>query len=117
MILFVLLLALTSPLRLTVSTTSTVRPFADVYLIVHAQSDPRNIGVDLTVSGLDYYRNSWLGIDGDRSPATMNQIRYPDVPAGAYDVWAVLFREEHGEAREAAVVHRLVQIGPPPDLP
>jgi hypothetical protein len=97
------------PIRLQVC-CDTVLSTADVRVIVHTQSDPRNVAVTLEIDGPAYWTYSELPLNGEKSPATF-QVRYPQLPSGAYTITVVLWRHDL-KTYEAGRASGRVRLGP-----
>ena len=62
--------------------------------------DPDNRAMEVTVDGQEYYRSSFVQLDGDSAPRTTT-LELRDLPGGSYLVKATLL-DRSGSAREIA---------------
>jgi hypothetical protein len=67
---------------------------------------PDNRAVLITVESSDFFRSSEIHLEGDRAPRT-STIEYRNVPAGVYEISAVL---AGSDGRERAVAHRTLTV-------
>jgi hypothetical protein len=67
---------------------------------------PDNRTVVITVESGDFFRSSEIHLEGDRAPRT-SAIEYRNVPAGVYEISAVLAGRD---GRERATAHRTLTV-------
>ena len=70
------------------------------------EPDPDNRTVVITVESGDFFRSSEVHLDGDHAPRT-SLIEYRNVPAGVYQISAVL---AGSDGRQRAVAHRTLTV-------
>jgi hypothetical protein len=92
-------------LRLRVSPEMAIEP-ARVIVSAYIEPNTENRAIEVITESADYYRSSFVYLEGDKA-ARSNTFRYRDLPAGVYEVRAVLFDRE-GKPR--TVVRRTLTV-------
>ena len=78
-----------------------------VRTIIEADSDNR--GLEIVAQSADFYRSSWVQLDGASAPR-LNVFEFKNLPTGTYDVTSVLI----GSAGQRAIVSRTFRVAPAP---
>jgi hypothetical protein len=73
---------------------------------VHVTPEADNRGLELSADSGEYYRSSWIQLDGKEAPQTITK-EFQDLPGGDYEIRASLF-DSAGRAR--AVAHQQVSV-------
>ena len=81
---------------------------ATLALDVMVEKHSANRAVQIVIDSEGYYRSSLVQLDGDYAPRVIS-TRYSDVPAGSYEIQAVLFGA--GE-KPRATVRRHIEVLP-----
>lgn len=78
------------------------------FLRIQTRVDPdaANRALVVTVGSGDFFRSSEIALEGDNAPRT-STIEYRNVPAGVYEISAVL---AGADGRPRAVVHRTLRV-------
>lgn len=71
-------------------------------------ADPDNRMCDVIAESIDYYRSSRIELDGERA-ARVNEVWYEGLPAGRYEVRAVLLS---ANGRERAIARTRIVVLP-----
>jgi hypothetical protein len=72
----------------------------NVRVRVHVTPDADNRGLELSADSGEYYRSSWIQLDGKEAPQTITK-ELQDLPGGYYEIRAALF-DSTGRARAVA---------------
>lgn len=95
------------PVRLTIEGGPIKRAPAYVRLRVHVEPDAANRWLSVQIDSGDFLRGSSEALEGERAART-RWIDYRDVPAGQYDVVAIVDR---GRARRWVATARFIVVG------
>lgn len=94
------------PLSLHVTPAMAAAPaFISVRAIVEASEDNR--ALEIVAQSSDFFRSSRIELDGRDAPP-LSVVQYPNLPAGLYEVSAVLI----GTTGQRATVSRIVKVVP-----
>jgi hypothetical protein len=76
--------------RLTIA-VSPVQSFAptNVMIRAHVPSDANNRGLEVTADSGQYFRSSWVQLDGNDAPQTIT-VEIRNLPAGSYEIRGAL---------------------------
>ena len=91
------------PLTLRVSPQVSLEPTV-LALHLNVERDPDNRAMKVYIESGEYYRSSFVQLDGDAAPRAIS-TRFLSVPAGSYEVTAILFGP--GEKRRATVTRHV----------
>jgi hypothetical protein len=82
--------------------------FAPGHLLVRARIEPNaaNRSLAIIADGESFYRSSEIPLDGDGAPKIV-EMRYPGLPGGEYEIYAVLM---DSSGRERAVAHQQATV-------
>jgi hypothetical protein len=86
-------------LTIAVSPLQSMAP-TNVRVRVHVMPDADNRGLELSADSGEYYRSSWIQLDGKEAPQTITK-EFQDLPGGYYEIRAALF-DSTGRARAVA---------------
>ncbi len=81
--------------------------FIRISAVIESSSDNR--GLEIIADSSDYYRSSWIQLEGARAPR-QTVVDFPNLPPGLYEIRAVL----GGTAGTRAIDQRMVRVVPSP---
>ena len=69
------------------------------------EADADNRGLEIVAQSADFYRSSWIQLDGVSAPR-LNVFEFKDLPTGTYEVTSTL-TDAHGQRMTALRVFRV----------
>ena len=80
---------------------------SDVIVYTFVEKNPENRSVQVIADAPEIYASSEAQLDGDQAPR-LNQFTFRDMPAGEYDVRAILIGQ-NGKQRAATSSHIIIR--------
>ncbi len=93
-----------APLTMNVTPRMALEP-AFVTVQTTIEANPDNRGLEIVAESGDYYRSSFIQLDGANAPR-LNVVEFKNLPTGTYDVTSVLV----GAAGQRAIVSRVFRV-------
>jgi hypothetical protein len=81
-------------------------------LTVHTviETDPDNRALQVVAQSQDYYRSSWIQLDGSNAPR-LNVFEFKNLPTGTYEVVGVLVASDGARTTAARFFHVTPALG------
>jgi hypothetical protein len=92
-------------ITIAVSPLQSIAP-TNVSVRVRVMPDADNRGLELSADSGEYYRSSWIQLDGKEAPQTITK-EFQDLPGGYYEIRAALF---DSAGRPRAVTRQQVTV-------